>query len=124
MLTAHLLHLDLASLCASSRCWLRSHPTSDGAGLFCSVIQHLSARGTACPKVLAATHFHDVFTDDLLDPASMPITFLHMQILMTSSSGHLISKGPSADADSEVEEEVAEDKQCVAPGERITYLYR
>lgn len=124
MLTAHLLHLDLASMCASSCCLLCSHPTSDGAGLFCSVIKHLSARGAACPKVLAATHFHDVFTDDLLDPASMPITFLHMQILMTSSSGHLIAKGSIADADSGVEEEATEDEQHVAPGERITYLYR
>lgn len=99
-------------------------PLSDGAGLFCSVIKHLSARGSACPKVLAATHFHDVFTDDLLDPASMSITFLHMQILLTSSSGHLIAEGPAADADSMLDDGDTEGERRVAPGERITYLYR
>lgn len=124
MLTARLLRLDLAPLRASSELLLRCYPLSDGAGLFCSVLKHLSARGAGCPKVLAATHFHDVFTKDLLDPASAPITFLHMQILMTSSSGHLVAQGPTADADSGVEEEAAEDERRVAPGEQITYLYR
>ena len=100
------------------------YPLSDGAGLFCSVLKHLIARGRACPMVLAATHFHDVFTDDLLNPASVPITFLHMQILLTSSSGHLITKGLTAHADSGLEEEEADDERRVAPGERITYLYR
>ncbi|KAI0731903.1 DNA mismatch repair protein MutS [Fomitopsis betulina] len=88
----------------------------NGAGLFCSVLKHLSARGPACPKLLAATHFHDVFTGDLLDPASMPITFLHMQILLTSSSGHLIAESP--------DDEDTEGERRIAPGERITYLYR
>lgn len=96
--------------------YLCSCPILDGAGLFCSVLKHLSARGPACPKVLAATHFHDVFTGDLLDPASMPITFLHMQILLTSSSGHLIAESP--------DDEDTEGERRIAPGERITYLYR
>ncbi|KZT73910.1 hypothetical protein DAEQUDRAFT_702916 [Daedalea quercina L-15889] len=93
----------------------------DGAGLFCSVLKHLANRGSACPKVLAATHFHDVFREDLLDPASLPITFVHMKILLTSSSGHLIRANAT---DSGVEDEEEEEQRCVAPGERITYLYK
>jgi len=96
----------------------------DGAGLFCSVLKHLANRGSACPKVLAATHFHDVFTPDLLDPASLPITFVHMQILLTSSAGHLLRASGSDDADSGVEDDGEEEEARVAPGERITYLYR
>ncbi|KAJ6559109.1 DNA mismatch repair protein MutS [Mycena vulgaris] len=62
----------------------------DGAGLFCGVLKHLLNRGPNCPKVLAATHFHDVFREDLLDPDAVPITFLHMQVMFTSSSGHVL----------------------------------
>ncbi|KAJ7610685.1 DNA mismatch repair protein MutS [Mycena rosella] len=51
---------------------------------------HLLNRGPNCPKVLAATHFHDVFKEDLLDPDAVPITFLHMQVMFTSSSGHIL----------------------------------
>ncbi|KAH9841446.1 DNA mismatch repair protein MutS [Rhodofomes roseus] len=96
----------------------------DGAGLFCSVLKHLASRGSACPKVLAATHFHDVFMPDLLDPGSLPITFVHMQILLTSSSGHLLRASGAGDADCGVEDDGEEDGAQVAPGERITYLYR
>ncbi|KAJ7134704.1 DNA mismatch repair protein MutS [Mycena epipterygia] len=61
-----------------------------GAGLFCGVLKHLLNRGPNCPKVLAATHFHDVFREDLLDPDAVPITFLHMQVLFSSSNGHVL----------------------------------
>lgn len=69
--------------------------------------------GRACPKVLAATHFHDIFHEDLL-PLSLPISFLHMQILLTSSSGELL----------EPEMEESEAGRVIQPGETITYLYR
>ncbi|KAJ7644219.1 DNA mismatch repair protein MutS [Roridomyces roridus] len=49
--------------------------STDGAGLFCGV--------------LAATHFHDVFREDLLDPDA-PITFVHMQVMFSSSSGNVL----------------------------------
>ncbi|KAL1736511.1 DNA mismatch repair protein MutS [Schizophyllum commune] len=55
--------------------------STDGAGLFCGVLKHLLDRGPDCPKVMAATHFHDVFREDLLDPESVPIAFLHMQVM-------------------------------------------
>ncbi|KZP31496.1 hypothetical protein FIBSPDRAFT_907696 [Athelia psychrophila] len=85
-----------------------------GAGLFCGVLKELLDRGANCPKVLAATHFHEVFTDALLDSASLPITFLHMQAILSVSK-----KGGSADA-----RITNGDEADVRPGESITYLYR
>ncbi|KAG2361520.1 DNA mismatch repair protein MutS [Suillus spraguei] len=96
-----------------------------GAGLFCSVIKHLLNRGSQCPKVLAATHFHEVFQKDMLDPHKFPITFLHMQVLFTSSKGNLNPGDVSISGDSEsVNHERVEHTSVVAPGEKITYLYR
>ncbi|KAF7288536.1 DNA mismatch repair protein 5 [Mycena chlorophos] len=100
-----------------------------GAGLFCGVLKHLLARGPACPKVLAATHFHDVFRADLLDPENVPITFLHMQVMFTAADGQVIDPAEqqlvrptlqhaTTAADSETL------KQEKTKGEKITYLYR
>ncbi|KAF7981474.1 hypothetical protein HWV62_33515 [Athelia sp. TMB] len=82
-----------------------------GAGLFCGVLKELLDRGADCPKVLAATHFHEVFTDNLLDCASVPVTFLHMQAILTVSEKSGTAAGREEDED-------------VRPGESITYLYR
>ncbi|KDQ62441.1 hypothetical protein JAAARDRAFT_189767 [Jaapia argillacea MUCL 33604] len=101
----------------------------DGAGLFCGVIKSLLGRGLSCPKVLAATHFHEVFTDELLAPSELPVTFAHMQVMITSSSGELL--GVSRNTSVELEtptgsihdgEEISE--RALVPGERITYFYR
>ncbi|KAF4617915.1 hypothetical protein D9613_005905 [Agrocybe pediades] len=43
--------------------------------------------GVNCPKVLIATHFHDLFNEDLLDPQAVPVSFRHMQVMFTSSTG-------------------------------------
>jgi DNA mismatch repair protein MSH5 len=92
---------------------------SDGAGLFCGVIKHFLRRGADCPKVLAVTHFHDIFRPDLLD-VSLPITFLHMDIMFTSSSGESLRRGSDMTSDS--------DGKCDTSGpstvDSITYLYR
>ncbi|CAH1762843.1 6722_t:CDS:10 [Entrophospora sp. SA101] len=53
--------------------------TGSTAGLFCGVIEHLLKRGHNCPKVIAATHFHEIFENDLLS-ASLPITLATMEI--------------------------------------------
>ncbi|KAG2066456.1 hypothetical protein BDR04DRAFT_1081862 [Suillus decipiens] len=96
-----------------------------GAGLFCSVIKHLLNRGSQCPRVLAVTHFHEVFQKDMLDPHKFPITFLHMQVLFTSSKGNLNPGDMSISGDSEsINHERVEPTSVVAPGEKITYLYR
>ncbi|TDL23286.1 hypothetical protein BD410DRAFT_176959 [Rickenella mellea] len=85
--------------------------STDGAGLFCGTIQSLLARGPNCPKVLCATHFHDIFREDLLD-TTLPLCFLHMEILLTSTDGDVI-----LDPDQSMSEQILK-------GEAITYLYR
>lgn len=51
---------------------------------------HLLVRGEDCPKVIAATHFHDAFQNGLSKPQSDPIAFRHMQIMFTSSTGSML----------------------------------
>jgi DNA mismatch repair protein MSH5 len=99
---------------------------SDGAGLFCSVLKHLIGRGPSCPKVLAATHFHEVFREDMLDPETLSVSFLHMQVMLTAGNGEVLgmsyTQSRGEDPSSEDDEPVARSK--VRPGEAITYLYR
>ncbi|KAJ3854057.1 DNA mismatch repair protein MutS [Lentinula lateritia] len=65
-----------------------------GAGLLCGVIKHLLARKSNCPKILVATHFHDVFRQEILDPKLIPISFLHMQVMFTAArDGSLLEPG-------------------------------
>lgn len=91
--------------------------TSDGAGLFCGVLRHLLNRGADCPKVLAATHFHDVFTEALLGPRDVPITFCHMQIVFCTDEVNPLER----DAPMITPQQ---DGIKTGSGERITYLYR
>ncbi|PBK97772.1 hypothetical protein ARMGADRAFT_1044451 [Armillaria gallica] len=97
--------------------------STDGAGLLCGVLKHLMDRGADCPKVLAATHFHDVFREELLDPDSTPITFLHMQVLFTSSTGTILESRESTPSTKPEWDRSSIDRQ-VNHGEKITYLYR
>ena len=97
---------------------------TDGAGLFCGILKHFINRGSSCPKVLSATHFHEVFREDMLDPDELPATFIHMQIMLTSRKGEISC---SASAPSEAGTGGEDDEQSPAPirpGERLTYLYR
>jgi DNA mismatch repair protein MSH5 len=87
-----------------------TYAATDGAGLFCGVLKHILNRGPQCPKVLAATHFHNVFRPDLLDPASLPITFLHMDILFVTGGDESFGENSSI--------------TNMGSGEKITYLYR
>ncbi|KAJ7212032.1 muts domain V-domain-containing protein [Mycena pura] len=89
----------------------RSTGSFDGAGLFCGIIKQFLNRGPNCPKVLAATHFHEVFKEGLLDPEAHPITFLHMEVLFTSPDGQVLEAGQGEGAHAH-------------RGEKITYLYR
>ncbi|EJU03123.1 hypothetical protein DACRYDRAFT_50578, partial [Dacryopinax primogenitus] len=83
----------------------------DGAGLFCGTIDHLLKLGPSGPKVLAATHFHEIFNRHGLSE-DLPINYAHMQIMFSSSSGTIIDTGRSDDS--------AENNL----DEHITYLYR
>ncbi|KAK2465358.1 hypothetical protein APHAL10511_002712 [Amanita phalloides] len=89
---------------------------ADGAGLFCGVLLHLLARGADCPKMIAATHFHDVFQQGLLRPKSVPIAFRHMRIMFTSSTGSTLGDSSGARSNDVALE--------IKPGDKITYLYR
>ena len=40
----------------------------DGAGLACGVFEHFLSLGDGRPKVLGATHFHEVFESGFLQP--------------------------------------------------------
>lgn len=52
---------------------------SDGAGLCCGVFEYLLSLGPNRPKVLAATHFHEIFENGFLED-SPEMSFGHMEI--------------------------------------------
>lgn len=93
---------------------------SDGAGLFCGVLKHLLERGTSCPKVIATTHFHEIFHNDLLNPYRLPITFLHMQVLLTSPGGgtDVLGENPLEGDDND------DTRARVSSSDKTTYLYK
>jgi DNA mismatch repair protein MSH5 len=77
-------------------------------------LKHLLARGSDCPKVIATTHFHELFSpgSGALDPLSqrLPITFVHMEIMFATRDGEIITDAASS--------------TTVTKAENITYLYR
>lgn len=81
----------------------------DGAALFAGVLRHLLARGTDCSKVIATTHFHELFSTGALDPRELPITFIHMEIMFATPTGEIIDDASTT---------------TITKGENITYLYR
>ena len=52
---------------------------SDGAGLACGVFEHLLSLGDERPKVLCATHFHEIFEHGFL-PQRPELAFGHMEV--------------------------------------------
>lgn len=53
--------------------------THDGAGLAAALFEHFLQRGNDCPKVLGATHFHEIFENGFLR-ARPSLAFAHMQV--------------------------------------------
>ncbi|KAG0369964.1 MutS protein msh5 [Gamsiella multidivaricata] len=53
--------------------------STDGAGMFCAVIEHFAKRTHDQPRVLATTHFHELFDNQLLD-LSLPISLFTMEV--------------------------------------------
>lgn len=51
----------------------------DGAGLMTALVQHFTGLGTERPKLLAATHFHEIFEGGFLD-ASQQLALAHMDV--------------------------------------------
>ncbi|KAK4560402.1 hypothetical protein LTR86_005598 [Recurvomyces mirabilis] len=60
----------------------------DGAGLAAGVFEHLLQRGIHCPKVLGATHFHEIFETGFL-PARPSLAFAHMEVRVDEESSAL-----------------------------------
>jgi DNA mismatch repair protein MSH5 len=52
---------------------------ADGAGLACGIFEHLLNLGNDRPKVLAATHFHEIFENGYLKDRQ-ELDFGHMEI--------------------------------------------
>ncbi|KAF1930781.1 mismatch repair protein 5 [Didymella exigua CBS 183.55] len=52
---------------------------SDGAGLACAVMEYLLSLGNENPKVIGATHFHEIFEMGLLRPRSA-LSFGHLEV--------------------------------------------
>lgn len=59
------------------------HLHTDGIGLLCATINHWARRGTAgCPMLMVATHFHELFHNNLLDADVAPlISYQTMEVL-------------------------------------------
>ncbi|KAI1336455.1 muts domain V-domain-containing protein [Xylariaceae sp. FL0016] len=53
--------------------------SSDGAGLMTATLDHFDSLGPDRPKVLAATHFHEIFEGDFL-VESPTVAFAHMNV--------------------------------------------
>lgn len=51
----------------------------DGAGLACAVFEHFLSLGPERPKVLGATHFHEIFENGYLHPRA-ELAFGHMEV--------------------------------------------
>lgn len=70
---------------------------NDGAALVTALLDHFLSLGEEAPKLLAATHFHEIFENNFL-PASPRLAFAHMDVRI------------------DLETEIVEDQ--------VTYLYR
>jgi DNA mismatch repair protein MSH5 len=53
--------------------------SKDGAGLACGVLEHLLSLDNLCPKVVAATHFHEIFESGFLRPSAQ-LMFANMEV--------------------------------------------
>lgn len=56
-----------------------SEKLADGAGLACGVFEHFLNLGDERPKVLGATHFHEIFENGFLLPRPT-LQFGHMEV--------------------------------------------
>jgi DNA mismatch repair protein MSH5 len=59
--------------------------SADGAGLVAGVFEHLLGRGEDCPKILGATHFHEIFENGFLKPRPR-LSFAHMEVMVDYQS--------------------------------------
>jgi DNA mismatch repair protein MSH5 len=77
--------------------------TYDGVGLAAGVLQHLLSLGANCPKVIVATHLHEIFELGLLENEEA-LAYAHMEVHIDK-----VVKGKSTPGQN---------------AEKITYLYQ
>jgi DNA mismatch repair protein MSH5 len=73
----------------------------DGAGLAAGVLQHFIDLGPECPKVLAATHFHEIFELGLFEDEPN-LAHAHMQVYVSDRP----TRPANTDTSSELEDVV------------------
>jgi DNA mismatch repair protein MSH5 len=85
---------------------------TDGAGLACGVLKHLLGRGDGAPKVLAATHFHEIFEQGFLTDEVPGLAFEHMEVRVDDrrQTDHSEERASTTDTDG-------------TDNAQITYLY-
>lgn len=59
-----------------------------GAGLAAGVFEHLLSRGRDSPKVIAATHFHEIFESGFLKPR-LGLAFAHMEVKIDTEASEV-----------------------------------
>jgi DNA mismatch repair protein MSH5 len=57
----------------------------DGAALACGVLEYFLGLGVHCPKVLGATHFHEIFENGFL-PERPELFFGHMEVRVEANA--------------------------------------
>jgi DNA mismatch repair protein MSH5 len=62
--------------------------THDGAGLVAGVFEHFLQLGPDCPKVLGATHFHEIFENGFL-PLRPALRFAHMEVKVDGEASEI-----------------------------------
>lgn len=80
---------------------------SDGAGLFGGFVEYVTrgaCGGAGRPRVLAATHFHEVLESGGVDVSEEEVKYMHMQVLVDNQQ-----RGEKSDRQTD---------------KKITYLYR
>ncbi|KAF2120478.1 muts domain V-domain-containing protein [Lophiotrema nucula] len=62
--------------------------SSDGAGLAAAVFEYLLSLGNDCPKVVGATHFHEIFESGLFKPRP-GLSFGHMEVRVDTAASQV-----------------------------------
>ncbi|KAF1364822.1 mismatch repair protein 5 [Lizonia empirigonia] len=61
---------------------------SDGAGLACAVLEYLLSLGSDRPKVIGATHFHEIFEFGMLQPRAT-LAFGHFEVKIDTEESRI-----------------------------------
>ncbi|CAG8587142.1 7126_t:CDS:10, partial [Dentiscutata heterogama] len=96
--------------------------STDGAGLFCGVMEHLLKRGKDCPKVIAATHFHGFYHFKYISSVLVVVIFTVNNIIYYSNYQEIFENNllPQSLPISLTTMEIMDDDK----DEELTFLYR